>query len=537
MALTDTRISNLPFDRAVLEIRTVSGPRLEAVFNAPGHPAAKLWIELPEEAVAPGEPAVGDAFFLAALPAAMKVGLPFEVRGTVSPSLIAGVAEWQLSMVSLFPGKFHSVPVSTFSENPGQDAAAVPPDLVSAARGCLMCFSGGVDSSFTARLFSGAANPLGIPLAAGLFVHGFDIEKNNHAGFAAAVERVRPILEAAGARLLVARTNIRDLCHKFGLDWGQEVHGIHLAALLHVFRSGHSAGVIPSTYQIRDLKARWGSHPALDPSLGLPGFPIVHHGTPWNKLGKVRGIADWGVAAARLRVCWEGPDAAANCGVCFKCIATQLCFLAVRGEIPAAFPRQFRPGEIRALRLRDRQNLQTAESILAVVVGIGAGTWWLAEFEQCITEARERLAPETMGAEVRVATGHAWLEQFAACVRACDFGAGERLCLPGILGFGTIAEEATGIDDLRTRQWSFIWPRTNGFHFCPESIHCQSSADNTALVLTALWKSMGRRADGTEFERSGRATILLLHQPDGHYRAAHTHFSLAPNPGTGTNSF
>jgi ketosteroid isomerase-like protein len=536
----DSRLGSTPgksADRSVLSIQPFSGRRAQADFVAPGHPPARLWVELPGDLITPDEGEIGDAFFLAALPAAMKVGLPFDIRGRVSPSLVAGAAEWQASMVSLFPEKFRAVPVNPNGEGSGPVASGVPPEPASTDRGCLICFSGGVDSTFTARVFSGAANPLGLPLAAGLFVHGFDIEKNNHAGFAAAVERVRPILEAAGAKLLVARTNIRDLCHKFGLDWGQEVHGIHLAALLHIFRGGHSAGVIPSTYQIRDLKARWGSHPALDPSLGLPGFPIVHHGAPWNKLGKVRGIADWDVAAARLRVCWQGPDAAANCGVCFKCIATQLCFLAARGEIPAAFPRQFQPGEIRALRLRDRQNLRVAETILAALPGRGAGTWWLAEFEECINEGRARLAPEPPGPEALAAIGRAWLEQFSACVRARDFSAGERICLPGIHGFGTIAEAAAGIDDLRARQWGLVWPRTTGFHFCPDSIRCLAAADGTSIILTALWESTSRRAERMEFGRAGRATILLSRQPDGHYLAAHTHFSLTPNLENGTSSF
>lgn len=515
-------------DAAVLVIQPPTLGRVEAVFRVPGHPSLRLWVEYGDTTATPTAGAIADAFFLAALPAAMRVGLPMEVRGSCSPSLVAGAGEWQVAMAALFPEILRRVPVHLVM--PPQESTEVSPPQLPPSDGCLICFSGGVDSTFTARVFSGPDNPSGIPLAAGLFMLGFDIEKNNHAGFAAAAERIRPILTAAGARMLIARSNIRDLCHKFGLDWGRHVHGIHLAAVLHLFRDSFTAGVIPSTYPVHDPKPRWGSQPGLDSCLGSAVFPVLHHGAPWNKLGKVRGIAAWDAAERHLRVCWEGPDPAANCGICFKCIATQLCYLASGREIPPAFPRAFAPGEVRALRLRDGQNLRVAEHILAEIAEVGAGAWWRDEWEECVREGRRRLEPGSLGEPEHLSLGRAWLEDFADAVRRRDFARGTSLCHPDIRAFGTIAEDVSGVADLCSTQWEFLWTRTKGFHFLPESIRCLTSGDGQSMVLTARWQSLGKDGQGKEFLRTGRATIVLAHQPDGGYLAAHTHFSPTPGP-------
>jgi ketosteroid isomerase-like protein len=49
------------------------------------------------------------------------------------------------------------------------------------------------------------------------------------------------------------------------------------------------------------------------------------------------------------------------------------------------------------------------------------------------------------------------------------------------------------------------------------------------LCVIVPWDSRGRRADGQEFDRPGRATLVLESRGD-RWVATHTHFSLAPAP-------
>ena len=64
-----------------------------------------------------------------------------------------------------------------------------------------------------------------------------------------------------------------------------------------------------------------------------------------------------------------------------------------------------------------------------------------------------------------------WLAVFAKAVRARDYEGGRRLCDSGILGFGTVAGRAEGLDELTDRQWRPVWDRTEGFDFLYEHMH------------------------------------------------------------------
>lgn len=118
-----------------------------------------------------------------------------------------------------------------------------------------------------------------------------------------------------------------------------------------------------------------------------------------------------------------------------------------------------------------------------------------------------------------------WLEEFAAAVRAVDYERGKTLVAPEVVGFGTYAGMLAGLDRLVAGQWRNIWGVTRGFTFRLDDLHC--GVDGDLAWVAVPWDSQGRHADGTWYDRPGRATIILARR-DGRWLAVHTHFSLYP---------
>ena len=121
----------------------------------------------------------------------------------------------------------------------------------------------------------------------------------------------------------------------------------------------------------------------------------------------------------------------------------------------------------------------------------------------------------------------AWLDAFAAAVRRKDIEAGRAMFAPDVLGFGSVTVRAEGIDRLIEDQWRNVWPVTRDFAF--DASNLLIGGDGRTSWIAAQWSSFGRRADGVEFRRSGRVTIVL-EEVDGTLLARHTHFSLEPAP-------
>lgn len=122
----------------------------------------------------------------------------------------------------------------------------------------------------------------------------------------------------------------------------------------------------------------------------------------------------------------------------------------------------------------------------------------------------------------------AWLEAFAARVRARDIDGGRALFSDACHSFGTRGEVLDGLDDLVERQWRPTWMTTQGFTFESSTIRVELAADGSLAVATACWASDGLHPDGTTFPRRGRATLVLARREDGAPIAVHSHFSESP---------
>ena len=119
----------------------------------------------------------------------------------------------------------------------------------------------------------------------------------------------------------------------------------------------------------------------------------------------------------------------------------------------------------------------------------------------------------------------AWLDGFAAHVRAVDYASARPLFHPEILAFGTHQDVLPSLEAWVNTQWDNVWPQTDDFRFVIGATAVLVSDDRTLAVVTAPWTSTGFASDGTAFDRPGRATIVF-HRAADSWIGVHSHLSL-----------
>jgi hypothetical protein len=73
-------------------------------------------------------------------------------------------------------------------------------------------------------------------------------------------------------------------------------------------------------------------------------------------LTKVQAIAAEPMVQRHLRVCWQQVAMDGNCGRCFKCLATQVCFQLSGVERPEAFPQPCSSSRMARMKIKNNQN-------------------------------------------------------------------------------------------------------------------------------------------------------------------------------------
>ena len=118
-----------------------------------------------------------------------------------------------------------------------------------------------------------------------------------------------------------------------------------------------------------------------------------------------------------------------------------------------------------------------------------------------------------------------WLDRFAVCVREVDYKSAYPFWHEQALAFGTHKRILEGLWDWRDRQWDSVWPKTADFRFVAEETRVLASPDGQMAVAVTPWGSTGFNADGTLFDRPGRASIILMKQ-EANWVGVHSHMSL-----------
>jgi ketosteroid isomerase-like protein len=118
---------------------------------------------------------------------------------------------------------------------------------------------------------------------------------------------------------------------------------------------------------------------------------------------------------------------------------------------------------------------------------------------------------------------HEWFEKLSLYCSTVDYESAREIFSTEVASFGTQADSVVGLDRLQREQWEAIWPKTSGFRVLMETV--RADGNETLAWGMATWISIGFDESGNEFERPGRATVVLRRTGD-RWMAVHTHFSL-----------
>ncbi|MGA8760564.1 MAG: hypothetical protein WB611_30415 [Stellaceae bacterium] len=181
-----------------------------------------------------------------------------------------------------------------------------------------------------------------------IFIHGIDIGKRaRDAGterYQAVLRRLEPVAIETGIRLIPCRTNLRHLPSRPGF-WANRHSGAALAAVGHAATLGPGFLFIGGTYQVA-TPVPVGSHPTVDGLFSSQRLTVIHDGSRFSRLEKVRELATWPTALRVLRVCPESAGDEVNCGRCEKCLRTRLELLAAGVDETASLGPSLTPVEL-----------------------------------------------------------------------------------------------------------------------------------------------------------------------------------------------
>jgi hypothetical protein len=315
-------------------VGTVEGRRLSATvtWEDRDFPSEELVFELSAPALA-GRVAVcehrdypcPDAFLTACFPLAAVHGeARVRIDGSPCPMLVEGLRT-AYGWWSVWGGMPNAAPKIEVSRGRRQAASG-------SQRRAVGFLSGGVDSLHMLmrnRQLYRPDDPAYIRDL--LFVYGFDIGKRRrdpeNRRYQAALHRLEPVASETGARLVACRTNLRHLPTRPGF-WEDRHSGAGLAAVGHAAVLGPAFVFIGGSYSLH-TPIPWGSHLAVDGLFSSQRVSIIHDGSRFTRLEKVRDIANWPAALDALRCCPAPTGLAGNCQQCEKCLRTRLELLAV----------------------------------------------------------------------------------------------------------------------------------------------------------------------------------------------------------------
>jgi hypothetical protein len=247
----------------------------------------------------------GDAALLVGLLPAMRLGIPMRVSGEVSPLLLDSARRIQ-PVFRHWDADLTEVSI---------DAAPRP---IEQSRGDRVgaFFSGGVDSFYTALRHRDEITDL-------IFIKGFDLPLSKPQRLQGqAVKTARVVAAELGMNLIEVKTNVRDFSDQH-VGWGM-FNGVCLGAIALLFQSRFRAVHLPAGMSLAGLYGEQTPHPLVDPLLGTESTRMVSSGVDTARIDKVIYLANSDLAMSKLRVCWEVPDGAYDCGACRKCLATMI---------------------------------------------------------------------------------------------------------------------------------------------------------------------------------------------------------------------
>ena len=255
------------------------------------------------EAVLSGNP---ESFLASALLPSMKTGeehLVFD--GEASHTFLASLSTIQ-DIYRAWDESLHRVTV--------KNAKAVqrPPSTKNRVG---VFFSAGLDSLYTFLKHREEITDL-------IFVHGLDVKLSDTSLLEKTSKKIREFASAFGVNVVEIETNIRELLDPY-VDWLFWGHGAALAAIGHLLYPDFHRLYIAASNTYADLYP-CGTHPVLDHLWSTEALAFVHDGCEATRVEKAALVSKSDIALHTLRVCWENPNSAYNCGRCEKCLRTMI---------------------------------------------------------------------------------------------------------------------------------------------------------------------------------------------------------------------
>jgi hypothetical protein len=254
----------------------------------------------------PGPPPrrAGEALIALALLPAMRLGHPLVISGIVSPVFLQAVPLFQRIFRSWDPS-YQEVPVHVDGTEPDGPARQLG-----------ACFlSGGVDSFYSLLSHSDAVSH-------SIFIHGFDIPLAERDLRERLVAPIRNAAAQLRKPLIEVETNLRDFVDPY-VPW-DHCNGPALVSVALLLSAQFSDLYAGATHP-HAAPFPWQPPAGLTASWSTEGVRVINddgHGV--SRVDKVAAISRSEVVLRTLRVCWENPGGAYNCGRCEKCLRTMV---------------------------------------------------------------------------------------------------------------------------------------------------------------------------------------------------------------------
>lgn len=275
-----------------------------------------------------------NSFLLWMLMGSMKYGRDIYVDGPVSDALLGQLEMFQMYWVRGNPSRYPRViNIKALSSDTSKPNESGP---------LAMCFSGGIDSTYA--LYKNKVRKTNVrvlDIEDCFCVRGYGIPYECHNGYERLISKIKEATDSAGVKIHCIATNVPH----FNIN---EATGVRLTAMLWLFKKHFRGGVIACDAGIEELAlGQWynGRHypketvrvPCAISSfftnewLSTPQFPMIQEGFEHSRREKCRAIKAWDVVERTLQSCWKLNSKGRcyeNCGVCGKCLSTQLAFLS-----------------------------------------------------------------------------------------------------------------------------------------------------------------------------------------------------------------
>jgi len=303
------------------------------------------------------------------------------VHGQVSPSLIRNLDECQAAWTMWVPELYSRVSI-------GSEIEREPEDRLAGEAG-VMCFSGGVDSAFTAfRHTRGREGRMARPLQAAVMVQGMDFRVDETELFLRAERRARIMLDSVGLELIRVTTNFREI----NSHW-DHCHGSAVASCMAILSERFSFGLIAQTLTYANNSLSFeGVNPITDWLYSSDSFGLIPDGASATRLQKIYALRDWSEFLESVRVCWRHPTRKdENCCVCGKCVRTILQFRTVGLGLPPAFAKDVPDETINRMRFGPRELRLTYEPLLEEAKRRGISEPWVFALERTVKRSRRGL--------------------------------------------------------------------------------------------------------------------------------------------------